>query len=347
MPEIKDYNWDSVVVDESPILKNPKANITKYFLKHFRKVPHRWALTGTPNPEGDENYFCQLAWLDGSAFGHRSFWSFRPSYMEPPYIGYRWVFIPGAIDHIRREVGRRAFVLRRKDVGLDEYKIYERREFEMPKKLRKAYDEAEENFAFNYDGKAYKTMWKGAQYQWLRQMCGGVINKEMVWDGKLQGALELLQGENAHDQVIVWCNYNAEVFAIYAALKKAGIKCAMMTKDTKPPRRRQLERMFDKGLVRVLVLQQAIVQYGADLKAADTVYYYSTPLGHLARTQTEDRIVTIEKAKKGTPLLYIDFVVKDSVDEDALSLLDTKEVMSDLSLARALATAIRERKKWV
>jgi hypothetical protein len=61
----------------------------------------------------------------------------------------------------------------------------------------------------------------------------------------------------------------------------------------------------------------------------------------MARVQTEDRILSL---KKKTPLLYVDLVVKDSVDEDVLDLLKDKIALSDLSLTRALAAKMRERR---
>ena len=100
--------------------------------------------------------------------------------------------------------------------------------------------------------------------------------------------------------------------------------------------------MFQRKEVRVLVLQQATAQTGVDLSAADTAIYFSTPPGQMARVQTEDRILSL---KKSSPLLYVDLVVKGSVDEDVMELLAEKKALSDLSLGRALAAKMRERNR--
>jgi len=348
IPEIKDCPWDAVVIDESTGIKEQRAKITKFFMKYFRgSLPHRWILTGTPDPEGAQNYFCQLKFLDGRAFGRKDYWGFRQAYMEPPYIGHDWVFQPGAVDHIRREVGRRAFVLRRKDVDLEENKVRERREFEFPTKLRKAYDKLESEFVLDYKETSKKTIWSGARYQWMRQICGGCIDMEMIWDGKLQDIIELLEGELAKQQVVIWCAYNPEIKAIYETLSALKISVAYMIGATKPTVRRQMEAAFLKGKPRVMILQVAIGNFGLNLSSSDVVMYHSSPVAHLMRVQTEDRIVTVQKAKDKRPLLYIDFVVKDSIDEDALLLLAGKKKSSDLNHSRALACAIRERKSWV
>ncbi|GAF93420.1 unnamed protein product, partial [marine sediment metagenome] len=52
-------NWDAAVLDESTSIKNPKAKITKFFLRTFRDCPHRWILAGMPNPEGPLEFWSQ------------------------------------------------------------------------------------------------------------------------------------------------------------------------------------------------------------------------------------------------------------------------------------------------
>jgi len=42
--QVAEKPWDAVVADESHFLKNPRAKVTKYFLKSFGMVPHRWVL---------------------------------------------------------------------------------------------------------------------------------------------------------------------------------------------------------------------------------------------------------------------------------------------------------------
>ncbi len=340
---ITKMKWDAVVLDESTFIKNPKAKVTKFFLRNFRTTPHRWCLTGTPNPEGEENYFCQLAFLrdDLRVLSCANYWEFRQVFMQPGYGGFGWVMKPGASDVVRREVGRTCLVLRRKDVKLQEQKIFEVREFEFSGKVKTTYQKAEKDFVLQYDEVDKSTKWVTTQWQWLRQICGGFIEGSLIWDEKIKCVEDLINGELAGQNVVVWCCYNNEVRALSKRIQRAR----GLTGENSISERHNVVREFGKTY-NVLVLQQAIAQMGMDLSVSDTAIYYSCPVGQMARKQTEDRILSVDKIKRGVPLLYIDLVVKNSVDEDVQKMIAAKVQRSDLSLTRALATAIKERITW-
>lgn len=345
LPEIASAFWDAVIMDESTSIKNPKAQVTKFFTRNFRDVPHRWVLTGTPNPEGDHEFFCQLRFLRGGAFGCKTFWQFQQKHMKPSWDGYGWLMKPGSPSMIRREVARKCMVMRRRDVNMAETKVRERRTIEMPPPIREAYQKAEDSFVMEYADIQEDTKWEMTKYQWLRQMCGGFIGHEMKWDGKLKELLYLLQGELKNARVVVWFNYNQEIEAAYQMLTKAGMSVGFIHGGVK--NREGGIKRFQAGRRRVLLIQQAVAQMGVDLSTADTAIYFSSPVGLMARQQTEDRIVSMKKAVRATPLLYIDLVVENSVDEDVLRALEGKAKDSTLTLSRALAIAIKERrKKW-
>jgi len=345
LQEIAMLPWDAVVADESIFLKNATAGVTKFFLKYFRDVPHRWILNGTPCPEGEEEYFCQIAFLRGGAFGFTKYWDFKIHYMRPHPAGFGWIMKPGAADVIRRAVGSSCYVLRRKDAGMDRVKIYERRVITMPPEIEKTYIKAELTFMLSWsdsedDPEALKTKWSVVVWHWLRRLCGGFIKSDLAWPGKINELTEILTTTLRQEQVVVWCCYNEEVAHIISTLRKKRINADGWTGKTKMPLRRSMEAKFRKKGIRVLVLQQATAQTGMDLSVADTAIYFSTPPGQMARMQTEDRILNLNK--QGS-LLYIDLVVADSVDVDVLATLKEKIKNSDLSLTRALAANMRNR----
>lgn len=334
--------WDVVVIDESPFIKTPAALVTKFATKNFREVPHRWILAGRPNPENDLEYFSQFQFLDGSFCGSLNYYEHRGRFYKPGWDGYGWEPKKGTDDLISAAVGSRAFIQRRKDVGMEKEKILINRWLKMPVKLRKAYDQLEQDFVLQFDGMQERsTIWRTTQYVWLRQMCGGWLGKEQcVWDGKVRVLSELLEGELKGEQVVVWYNFNNEITASSELLLRKHITCATMTGKTKKPERERRRREFQKGNIQVLLIQQAVAQMGMDLSAADTAIYFSEPTGFLARTQTEDRILSVAK---DTPLLFIHLLVKNSVDVDVRNALAAKEHRNDLSLNNALKVAMRLR----
>lgn len=329
-------NWDCVILDESTFIKNPKAKVTRYFLKHFRDCPHRWILTGTPNPESDLEFWPQLAFLDGGAFGHRNFWNFRSADFQPDSRGFKWMPKPGVQQKINRAVAGRAFILRRKDVALATTKIKEVRWLELPKALRSTYSKVEADFELEGN----QTLWAMVKYSWLQRMVGGFIDDRLVYHGKVDCLLELLTGELSQEQVVVWFNYNSEIRACSDALHKAKVTHRILWGAQDLPERLKIRQTFVDGSARILLVQQAVAQMGMDLSVSDTAIYYSMTPSFLAMSQTADRIVRVGKT---SPLLYIYLVVKDSVDEDLYHAIVGKTLRAGMSLDAILKTSLAGR----
>lgn len=342
LPEVANRKWDAVIADESTFLKNPKAKVTKFFLKHFRQVPHRWALTGLPNPESDLEFWTQLAWLDGRAFDCRSYWQFLTQFFEQRFLQYGWQPKVGTQSFIRREVGKRACILRRKDVDMDRPKIYETRSLELPADLKKIYKKAEQDFVLELDSKSKTTIYAPVRTTWLRQLCGGFLDGKLVWPGKVEEVVYLLRSELRNEKVIVWFDYNQELHAVEQALDKKGILSNAVTgKDSRKTRQWKFQD-WRVNSIRILLVQQRIAQTGMDLSAADTNIYYSSPLGLHDRKQTEDR--SIHPSKK-TAVLYLDLVVKNSVEQDFHRALFDKSTRCEQTLRRAMLYNLNRRYK--
>jgi len=335
IPEIARFKWDVVILDESTFIKNPKAKVTKFFLQNFRTVKHRWILTGTPNPESDLDFITQLIFLRGSFCGQVNYWRYRAKYAEPGgYNGYAWRLTTSGKKTLSKELGRLAFTQKRKDVKMDVKKIYEKRIIPFPKDIQKQYDDIEDDFEFNGD----TTIWAMEQYIWLRRLCGGFDNDNRpVWDGKLQELKSLLTGELSQDQVVIWFNFNHELHTAAKFLKIPSL-CGQNDRLT----RVSTINRFNTRKIRFLALQQKIANVGVDLSSADTSIYYSSPVSLLDRQQTEDRIVSI---KKKSPLLYIDLVVPNTVDEDILSSLQNKKLSSNITLSKILKNSLERRRR--
>jgi SNF2 family DNA or RNA helicase len=337
IPEIANKTWDAVVVDESTFIKNPKAKVTQFFLRNFRKVAHRWILTGTPNPESDLELWPQFAFLDGEAFGYRNFWDWRAKEFQQTSTGFDWRPKLETRKRIERDVSVRAHVLRRRDAGVEPTKEHICRELVLPPEVRRIYDHIESDYE-SVSGQT--THWNVVKYDWVRQLCGGFHEGQLIWDGKIQEVLSLLTGELKGEQVVIWFHYNAELHAVENALHDARIPCTKMTGATSRESREDRRKRWASGEFHVILVQQAVAQTGMDLSKADTAIYYSESPSLLASKQTEDRILSLAK---NTSLLYLYLTVKDSVDTDLHDALRCKRYSSDMTLMAALAQA-RERR---
>lgn len=343
--ELANYPWDAIILDESTFIKSPKAKVTGYFLQRFRDVPHRWILTGTPWPNSEDEVYTQMKFLGHDLLGANNYWTFRNAHMtQYPYGG--WGVRGKSREKIQKEVGERALIMRRKDIQMAEQKVRVERQLVFPENVRKIYEKAEEEFILDIpDMGKIETVWAVTRYQWLRQLCSGMCPKEsgVLWDGKLKELDELSKGELAGERIVVWCNYNSEVAAIEQYFDSRDVWA--LTGKVNPKERWKHICSWEKHRGGILVLQQRIAQMGMDLSAADTAIYFSSPVEPLARAQTEDRIVSMEKIKQGIPLLIMDLVVKNSVDEDVLRLLSRKRNNADISLSQALIHFMKKRRE--
>ncbi len=320
-------DWDVVVADESLFIMNPKAKVTKFFLKNFRGAAHRWVLCGLPNPQSDLQLWCQLAFLDGKAFRSNSYWSFRARFFEQFF--YEWEPKVNTATMIKNTLAKRVSILSRADVNLDVEKVYERRMVELPARLVKAYEDLENNFILDYRNFSKDTKYAPVKLQWMRQLCNGFLEKQMVWDGKIQMLLELLTTELANDQVIIWFSFRHEIDAVYQFLRGVNIAVRWVDGRIEPRQRRKMVADFSQGKFRVFLLQIAIAVTGMNLSAADTSIYFGPPFGVNLRSQSEDRILDVMKTG---PLLIIDLLVKDTVDTALLTSLQHRAANQKWSL---------------
>jgi len=323
IPEIKEYPWDVVILDESTFLKNPKSKVSAFFCNNFRDVPHRMILTGTPNPEGDLDLFQQMLFLRGGLLNHTSYWSFRVALFLP--LGYRWVPKHGTKDRIAKAISRECFVLRRKDVQMEAVRVYEKRTVILPQKLRHIYSTVEEEFLLeNMSGGILKvTSNAGARHAWLVGLASGIHDGKVVWDGKVQELLSLLTGELCGESVVVWFERTASLLHAYDYLTRAGIKACEILGATPSGLREKRILAFQENRYPVLLCQSQCGAYGLDLSRSDTAIYYDTPTSTLIRTQSEDRIMHLRKA--GKPLLFVDIITEKTVAEDLHRLIVKKK----------------------
>ena len=340
LPEVNKYPWDWVILDESWFIANPQARVTKFFLS--MPPSRRMVLTGTPNPESDLQFFCQFKFLNGTVFGSDNYWAFRAKYFKPSFTGYTWEPTPEGKERIQHLVETRSFSLTRKQAGVRVESVNEQRSLTPPASLMKAYRQAEKNFLLEWEGQEVNsTLWATTKHIWLRRLASGWVGeKQLVWDGKVKEATELLTGELARQQAVLWCFFNSEVAECSRALAKAKVTHRAVIGKTPLHLREDAWNSFRAGRSRVLVLQQAIAQTGVDLSAADTSLYFSLPEGYLAYSQIRDRILSVSKK---TGLLHLYLTTEGTVDEDVYLGLVAKGLRSRIAFSRFLFDRLRAR----
>lgn len=340
LPEIgyKPYVWDAVVLDESHFIKNPKAKVTKFFLTHFddTRCAHRWVLSGTPFVQTKLDLFCQMAFLDGGAFGFRNFWSFRA--LGCSRFGYQWFMKPRVSERFEETLRDRCSVVRRKDVGVEPNTAHQVRELTLPDSVRKLYDKAEADFELAGE----TTIWAVCLYQWLRQLSNGMMKDKLLWDGKIKELVYLLENELGNERCVVWFVYNEDIRYCKEKMSELKRQIFDVTGEISDQRKRDMAiDLWSNSRNGILLLQVKLAQSGVDLSRSDTAIYFSLPTSVTEYKQSRDRIVS---PLKQTSLSYIYLVTKDTVDDDVYNALRIKQLEESMVINRVLFELIRRRR---
>lgn len=324
---IVDAPWDLVVLDESARIRNPKAKVTKVCTRGFRNVPHRVILSGLPAPESPLNYVEQFRFLDGQFMGFKNYWSARDRLFNQ--WGYDLVPKKGTKERIKRYVHEHAFVLTRKQAGLGNVKVYEKREVETNALQRRLTKQVLDTYTLKHKATRHKIV----AVQWLAQIASGIVCGRLVSKAKLNELVELLKGELAEERVLVFYRYNAQLYGTHVFLAKHGLNSRVITGGTPVDERDRIRHQFQKGNVRILLLQINCAKYGLDLSKASAAIYFSNSYSAEARYQSEDRI---EHPSKKSPLLYIDLQSRQTIDEEIVKALREKKVSSAYFASKVL-----------
>lgn len=314
VPEIARYPWDVVILDESRFVANPHSKVSKFYTKNFRRVRHRWALTGTPASQGPLDYVQQLRWLGVLP---ENYWQFRIKYCT--LKGFDWTLTKKGATYLYGLLRKHCSFLSRADVKMGGKKIFEQRVIEMPKDVRKLYNQVRTEFALNKQLTIHAT----TQFIWMRRLCGGLLEDgTLVHEAKLNDLQSLLDGELKGQQVVVWTYFIQELLYLHANLDSSVV----IHGKTRPEVREQARKGFESGRYRTMVIQPACFKYGTDLSAASTMYVYSTPFGE-TREQIEDRVI---KLTRNDSVLILDSLMKDTIEQDIHENIGVKRTQKEI-----------------
>lgn len=339
---LNEINWDVIIADESTKFRNPKTQISKLLCKR-NYCNRRAILSGLPRPESDLDFFQQFKFINGEFLNYDNYWSFRHKYFHQDWSGFNWVSNPGTKTLIKKEVHLQAYVLTRKQAGIGSKKIYERLEIEMKPEQKKMYKMINKDFAYNEDPKAW-TKWAPTKFLWLSRVAGGFSPNIQVTlsERKTETIIELLKEQLKNTKVVIWFRFNKELRFVRRALKNKNIKYKSITAKVKISERIQKSKIFRVSKsINVMLSQIKCAKYGVDWSCADTAIYYSNPYDMEDRVQSEDRII---HPKKKIPILFIDLITKNTIDEDIVSILQDKKIDSKYFLKELMSKTL-ERKK--
>lgn len=317
-----------LIVDESDLVKNPKAIRTQRIQWLAEKSNRRLIMTGTPVTQSPGDLWSQFMIADptGGITGHYKYKTFESEYLvmsqDPPrrIIGYK------NIDKLAERVAPFIFQVRKEECLDLPPKIHEARTAPLTKIQRDAYDEAKRYYLnderiFSEELRIFRLLTA------LQQIVAGRWNFEGDWinlvpgnqNPKLLELKRLLEPiQNRHS--IVWAKYTQEIDDIITLPNTYRFDGLVPVAD----RVQTLRQWRERG--GVLVANPATGGRSLTLNEALYHFYYSNSFKYSERIQSEDRSHRVGQAYSVT---YTDIRSEAKIDQKIAASLQRKEGLSN------------------
>lgn len=330
-----------LVIDESTVIKNPKAEQSRAVHKLADFASYSRILTGTPITQGPLDFWSQCRALNGSALPYPSYTAYKHEfaveelvYMGPnrpqflKVVGYKNIEVLKA--HIARFSTR---ILKKECLDLPE-KIYTKRYIDLTPEQKRIYkDLSEKCIAQLGNGQQVSVTMALTAMLRLQQVALGYVTDDigsmkMIPSNRINALVETLE-ENPV-KTIIFCRFKEDILRIKETLGDA-LRYVEYHGDIEEKERSGAIDAFqrDEG-VRLFIATDAAAR-GLTLTAAEHVVYYSQGFSLEKRLQSEDRAHRIGQKKN---VLYTDFVSRGTVDEKIVQALLLKQEMADKILSR-------------
>lgn len=276
-PILPSIRWDAIVLDESTFIKSPQSKVTKYFLKNFNEVPIKYILTGTPSPESELDYVCQLKFLDDT---FPDYWKFRNVFCYNPFL-YEYRPTKKGTEILNQYLEKYCFFKTRKAVKYGDIKkrkiINIKYSKEMKERLKKLKDkfkvgEKELKYIIEVFSEMKKTA-SGYDEDW------NLIDKKKL--NSLKKLLNKTQGKS-----IIFVDYKKDTEVLSKELNCKFISGAVKVSE-REERIQDFKLNKNKNLIYLTSTGRGGM--GLNFSEAKNIIYYSQNPSYEIRMQSEDR----------------------------------------------------------
>ena len=332
------WDFDMVVIDELSSFKNYQSQRFKY-LKHIRPYVKRWVgLTGTPTSNGLMDLWAEIGILDGGERLGRFIGRYREAYFRPgamnPQTGIVFQYIPrpGADEQIYRRISDITISMKALDYLSLPDCISVQHEVEMSGPERKLYDQLRTDLIIPTDDGDIDAANAASLSNKLLQMANGAVydeNREVrfIHNRKLEMLEDLIESANGQSVLIAyWYKHDRE-----------RIKDYLISTGYRPRDIRTSEdiALWNSGSIPVALIHPASAGHGLNIQAGGHILIwfgltwslelYQQTNARLWR-QGQDQTVTIHH-----------IITKDTVDEDVMKALASKDVTQEKLIAAVKA----------
>ncbi len=325
-----------LVVDESLLIKNPRAYRTEHIKRIGELCPYRIILNGTPVSKNEADLYSQFYLLDWRILGYKSYWSFAANHIE--YDDYGKIRRVLNKDYLTDKIAPYSVQVLKKDYlnlpDKHETTVY----FSLSDEQKKHYYDVKMDFLslealYEYDTSViYRT------FNALQQVSSGrkiispankTIRHEQMFtpseNPRIKILLDIIEDYIREEKAIIWCKFSHEIQDIGEILKKNGYKCSFFYGNFSQKKRQESIKEFEQDN-QFLIANKTCAGFGLNLQFCHNAIYYNNDWNWSTRAQSEDRIHRIGQEND----VYIwNICANCTIDERILRCLNKKENMVD------------------
>ena len=294
------------IIDESSDMKSPKSKVSKELVDFAQTLERFYLLSGTPAPNGEQEYYMQLRAVDYYGI-QQSYSQFKEHYFvnmsyNPQYE--KLALRPDKKDELFSLIRKYALYVDKEDVLTTPGRTFHEVEFEMPAELKKHYNKLKNELYMEVgDGLRITAPSAAAKLNKLNQVTSGfIIDTQAVKENKFynEDKTELYQlsgyrfaklidllGQIGDEQVLIWANYKAEFRIIQQAL---GNSCRCVYGETTLAEKNEAIKLFKEGKIQYLIANPASADKGLTLTNAHISIYFSLNWSYELFKQSMERI---------------------------------------------------------
>lgn len=297
----------TLMLDESSLITNPKAERSKFILKLSPK--NVILLSGTPTAGRYEKLWSQLKLLG---------WNIDEESYFKSYVDYRWVDRDGFwdkeilgyknVDHLKRKLSRFGAIFKKTEEVIDLPAQVEQMIYIEPSP---EYKHFKKHHYIVMDDKELIGDHSLTRILYERELCG------QYSEDKLKAFQDLV--ESTEDRLIVFYNFTEELNRLIDQKRPVSVVNGA-TKDLSA---------YEKYDNSITFVQYQAGAYGLNLQKANKVIYYSLPLGIGSCDLWEQSKKRIHRIGQNKPCFYYYLLVKDSIETWNLELLKTGKELTD------------------
>lgn len=332
------WDFDCVVIDELSSFKNYQSQRFRY-LRKVRPFVKRWiGLTGTPTSNGLMDLWAEIGILDGGERLGRFIGRYRDSYFKPgsmnPQTGvvFQYVPRPGAEEQIYSRISDMTISMKALDYLDMPECVYVDHRVEMSPPERKLYDQLRTDLIIPLEDGDIDAANAAALTGKLLQMSNGAVydeNKEtrVIHNRKLEMLEDLIEAANGQPVLIAyWFKHDRE--RILSHLSSLGYQ-------PRDIRKSEDIKQWNAGAIPVALIHPASAGHGLNIQSGGHILIWYGLTWSLELYQQTNARLWRQGQQETVTIHHI--ITKDTVDEDVLAALASKDMTQEKLIAAVKA----------